>query len=137
MHTLLVYGPTDRADAALRSVARRARDEGDDLTVVSLVIQEPTGSPRCCSTNSALWNEICRDLAGRDLMRAWMTLDGDDSIRLDTIATPAWHPADTLTAEALTRGADEIVLADPGASGLGRLERRRLRRRSPLPVSAG
>ena len=85
---------------------------------MSLVIQEPTVSPRCCSTNSALWNEICRDLAGRDLMRAWMTLDGDDSVRLDTIATPPWHPADTLTAEALSRGADEIVLADPVGSGL-------------------
>jgi hypothetical protein len=100
MHTLLVYGPTDRADATLRSVASR-------------------------------------ELAGRDLTRAWMTLDGDDDVRLDTIAAAGWHPADTLTAEALARGADEIVLADPGASGLGRLERRRLRRRSPLPVSAG
>jgi hypothetical protein len=35
----------------------------------------------------------------------------------------------------LARGADEIVLADPTASGLGPLERRRLRRRSPVPVS--
>ncbi len=137
MHTLLVYGPTDRADAALRSVAERTRADGDDLTVVSVIREEPTGRPRCCDVRSALWNEICRELAGRDLTRAWMTLDGDDSVQLDTIAAPGWHPADTLTAEALSRGADEIVLADPGASGLGRFERRRLKRRSPLPVSAG
>ena len=137
MHTLVVYGPTDRADATLRSVASRARVEGDSLTVVSIVREEPTNKPRCCDTRSRLWNEICRELAGRDLTRAWMTLDGDDGVRLDTIAAAGWHPADTLTAEALARGADEIVLADPGASGLGRLERRRLRRRSPLPVSAG
>jgi len=39
--------------------------------------------------------------------------------------------------EALARGADEIVLADPRASGLGRLELRRLRRRSPVAISAG
>jgi hypothetical protein len=45
------------------------------------------------------------------------------------------HPTDALTAEALTRGADEIVLADPSYSGLRRRERRRLRRRSPVPVS--
>ena len=97
--------------------------------------EEPTGAPRCCSIQSGLWNEICNELARRDLTRAWMTLDGDDSVRLDTIASAGWHPADTLAAEALARGADEIVLADPGACGLGRLERRRLRRRSPLPVS--
>jgi hypothetical protein len=33
------------------------------------------------------------------------------------------------------RGADEIVLADPSHSGLRRRERRRLRRRSPVPVT--
>ena len=135
MHTLLVYGPTARGDAALRSVARRARARGDSLTVVSLVRREPTDTPRTCNTQSRLWNEVCRELAARDLTRAWMTLDGDDSVRLDTIATPDWHAADALTAQALARGADEIVLADPAASGLGPLERRRLRRRSPLPVS--
>ena len=137
MHRLLVYGPTERADAALREAGRRAREEGDRLTVISLVREEPTSRPRCCDTRSRLWNEICRELAGRDLTRAWMVLDGDDEVRLDTITTPGWHPADVLAKEALARGADEIVLADPGASGLGRLERRRLRRRSPLPVSAG
>lgn len=137
MHTLLVYGPTKRADAALRDAARRARAEGHALTVISLVREEPTSSPRCCDTRSRLWNEICRELAGRDLMRAYMAVDGDEGVHLDMLATPAWHPADVVAEEALARGADEIVLADPGASGLGRLERRRLRRRSPLPVSAG
>jgi hypothetical protein len=133
VHTLLVYGPTDRADAALRAAALRA----DTLTVVSLVSEEPTRTARRCNIQSDLWNEISHELAGRDLTRAWMTLDGDDSVRLEAIGSDRWHPADTLAAEALARGADEIVLADPGACGLGRLERRRLRRRSPLPVSAG
>jgi hypothetical protein len=36
--------------------------------------------------------------------------------------------------QALARGADEIVLADPRAGGLGWLQRRRLRRLGPVPV---
>jgi len=36
----------------------------------------------------------------------------------------------------MSAGLREIVLADPTASGLGPIERRRLRRRSPVPVSA-
>ena len=43
--------------------------------------------------------------------------------------------ADAVAREALTRRADEIVLVDPQTSGLGRLDRRRLRRRSAVPVS--
>jgi hypothetical protein len=37
--------------------------------------------------------------------------------------------------EALAREADGIVLADARGSGLGRLERRRLRRNSAVPVN--
>jgi hypothetical protein len=45
------------------------------------------------------------------------------------------HAVETLGREATARGADEIVLADPRASGLTRFERRRLRSASPVPVS--
>jgi hypothetical protein len=38
--------------------------------------------------------------------------------------------------EALARDADEIVLADVRATPLGPLARRRLRRRSPVPIRA-
>ena len=55
----------------------------------------------------------------------------------DTIHTENSHKYTVDKFQALARGADEIVLADPRASGLGRLELRRLRRRSPVAVSAG
>ena len=42
--------------------------------------------------------------------------------------------ADSVAREAVARGADEIVLSDPRGSGLGRLELRRLRRSSAVPV---
>jgi hypothetical protein len=54
----------------------------------------------------------------------------------DTLVCSRRHPADAVAREALVRGADEIVLVDPTASRLRRPERRRLRRRSPVPVSA-
>jgi DNA-binding transcriptional MocR family regulator len=71
----------------------------------------------------------------RELARAHIAVDGDEDVELDVLLCTGLHPADVLTAEALTRGADEIVLADPSHSGLRRRERRRLRRRSPVPVS--
>ena len=64
-----------------------------------------------------------------------MAVDGDDDVELDVLLCTDFHPADAIAAEALERGADEIVLADQSRSGLPRRERRRLRRRSPLPVS--
>jgi DNA-binding transcriptional MocR family regulator len=64
-----------------------------------------------------------------------MAVEGREDVELDVLLCTGLHPADTLAAEALERGADEIVLADPSYSGLRRRERRRLRRRSPVPVT--
>ena len=91
--------------------------------------------PVKCDTRRVLWNQILRELAQEELTRAYMAVDGDERVELDVLLCAGFHPADTVTAEALARGADEIVLADPPRSGLRRRERRRLRRRSPLPVT--
>lgn len=56
--------------------------------MLALVRHEDERGPRCCNTGSARWNEICRDPAAEGLAHA-----------------------------RLARGADEIVLADPGHSG--------------------
>jgi hypothetical protein len=50
------------------------------------------------------------------------------------LVAPVRDVVGRLTREALARGADEIVVADPRGSGLGRLERRRLRRVSAVRV---
>jgi hypothetical protein len=133
VHTLVLYGHSARADAVLGELARRARARGDHLTVLSLAHEEPVRR-FCCDTRSPLWNAVCRDLASEDLTRARMAIE-DEGAELDTLVWTGLHPADRVAAEALAREADEIVLADPAHSGLGRLERRRLRRRSPVPVS--
>jgi hypothetical protein len=136
MHTLLVYGPSSRADAALREAARATRAAGGRLTVLSLAAQEPTAR-RCCDTRSVFWNEVCEGLAHQDLAKASLALDGERHARLEVLPHSVRRAVETLVREAVARDADEIVLADPRASGLGRLERRRLRRRSPVPVSDG
>ena len=135
MHTLVLYGHSARAEARLREMARLAREHGDRLTVLALAPQEPQTFPVKCDTRRVLWNQILRDLAHEDLTRAYIALDGNDEVELDVLQCPGRHPADALAAEARTRRADEIVLADPSYSGLRRWERRRLRRRSPVPVS--
>jgi hypothetical protein len=133
MHTLAVYGPTRRGDATLREVARVARERGARLTIVSLIHQE-SGMARCRGLQSGLWNQICRELGQDDLLRAFMAIDGDERVDLDVVIHTGRHAADAVVDDACTRGADEIILVDPHASGLGLLERRRLRRRSPVPV---
>jgi alkanesulfonate monooxygenase SsuD/methylene tetrahydromethanopterin reductase-like flavin-dependent oxidoreductase (luciferase family) len=135
VHTLVLYGHSARAEESLRETARQAREHGDSLTVLALAQQEPLTLPVKCDTRRGMWNEILRELAQEDLTRAYMAVDGDDRVELGVLLCTRGHPADALTAEALTRGADEIVLADPSHSGLRRRERRRLRRRSPLPVT--
>jgi hypothetical protein len=135
VHTLVLYGHSERAEARLREMAGRARERGDRLTVLALAQQEPQVFPVKCDTQRVLWNEILRELAHEDLARAYMAVDGSDDVELDLLLCTGQHPADALAAEALTRRADEIVLADATHSGLRRRERRRLRRRSPLPVS--
>jgi hypothetical protein len=135
VHTLVLYGHSARAEASLRETARLAREHGDRLTVLALAQQEKATFPVKCDTRRGLWNQILRELAQEDLTRAYMAVEGSEDVELDVLLCTGLHPADALTAEALTRGADEIVLADPSYSGLRRRERRRLRRRSALPVT--
>jgi hypothetical protein len=134
VHTLVLYGHSDRAEASLRERARVAREQGDHLTVVALAQLEPLVLPVKCDTRRGMWNQILRELAQEDLTQAYMAVDGGEDVELDLLLCTGRHPADALTAEAVTRGADEIVLADPSHSGLRRREGRRLRR-SPVPVT--
>jgi hypothetical protein len=133
-HTLVLYRPSERADNALRSVCQRAREGASRVTVIALARQE---APRngCCDTRSILWNEVCRDLANEDLSRAARAVGNQAGVDFDVLAAPDRKVVDAIAHEALKRGADEIVLADPRGSGLGGLERRRLRCRSAVRVS--
>ena len=134
MHKLVLYGHSKRGDARLREAAALAREYGDRLTVLTLALQEPVTFPVKCDTRRGLWNQILREVAQDELTRAYMAVDADDDVVLDMLVCQDRHPADALAAEAVTRDADEIVLADPWYGGLRRRERRRLRRRSPVPV---
>jgi len=134
IHTLVVYGASDRADAALGRLARAAVKRGDRVTVLSLAPREPD-SRGCCDTRSVLWNKVCADLAREDLTRAAHAAGA--GIESGVVHFPGRGAADAVVREAVARGADEIVLADPRVGGLGRLARRRLRRISPVPVSMG
>jgi hypothetical protein len=134
VHTLVLYGHSERAEARLRAIADLARQHGDRLTVLALAPQEPQIFPVKCDTRRVLWNQILREIAHEDLTRAYMAVDAGDDVEFDVLLCPGRHPADALAAEAMTRCADEIVLADPSYTGLRWRERRRLRRRSPLPV---
>lgn len=135
-HSLVLYRASERADAALRRLAQAARERGERITVLTLALQEPE-STHCCDTRSVLWNRVCRELAQDNLARASLAIDGEDhALELDTLLVSRRHPADAVTREAAIRGANEIILLDPRSSGLGALERRRLRRRSPVPVRA-
>lgn len=133
-HTLVLYRSSDRADSALRSLCQRALDGASRVTVFALARQEP---PRkgCCDTRSVLWNEVCRDLANQDLSRASRAVGRQAGVEFEVLAAPDRQVVDAIAREAVARGADEIVLADPRASGLGGRERRRLRRRSTVPIS--
>jgi hypothetical protein len=128
-HTLVLYRASDRADSALRSLCERA----SRVTVVALARQEDTESG-CCDTRSVLWNELCRDRAARDLSRASRAVGSNAGVEFGVLAAPDRKVVDAIAREAIARGADEIVLANPRKSGLGARERRRLRRRSPVPI---
>jgi hypothetical protein len=134
LHTLVLYRASARADELLRSLCLAARERGLRVTVLALAPQERPS--RCCNTRSVYWNELCRELAHDDLARAAQVMNGQAGVDLDLLVAPGHRLVSTLTREAVERGADEIVLADPPRSRLSRLERRRLRRRSPVPVSA-
>jgi hypothetical protein len=78
-----------------------------------------------------LWNRISRELAREDLTRARAALEGDRAFNLEAVAFSGRRAADAVSRQALARAVDEVVLAAP----LGPIERRRLRRESPVPVS--
>jgi len=134
-HTLVLYRQSDRADAALRAVCRRASDASSRVTVLVVARQEDARNG-CCDTRSVLWNEVCRDLANQDLSKATRAAGTRAGVEFELLAAPDRKVVDAIARAALARGADEIVLADPRGSGLGSFERRRLRRRSPVPVRA-
>ena len=134
-HSLVLYRPSARADEALRRRCLAARAQGRRVTVLALATEERSARG-CCDTRSVLWNRICRDLAGEHLRRAAQLVDGSPGVAFDVLVARTGHAGRALAEEALARGAYEIVVADPRASGLGRLELRRLRRGSPVPVSA-
>ncbi len=134
VHTLVVYGASPRADAALRALTRAAAEHGGRITVLSLVVEEPE-SRRCCDTRSVLWNDFSRGFAHEDLSRAALAVEGDQVVELDLLPFSGRRAADAVIREALARDADEIVFADLRATAIGPLDRRRLRRNSPVPVS--
>jgi hypothetical protein len=134
MHTLVVYRPSARADEALRGICMTAGERGGRVTVLALAAEESAANG-CCDTRSVLWNRVCRDFARDHLAKAAQVVGPRADVDFALLAARVGHAVETLAREASARGADEIVLADPRASGLTRFERRRLRRRSPVPVS--
>jgi hypothetical protein len=134
-HTLVVYRPSARADDALRDLCLAAHERGSRVTVVALAAEERP-SIRCCDTRSVLWNGVCRDFARDYLAKAAQVVGPHTDVEFSVVAAQVGRAVATLAREAGARGADEIVLLDPGASGLTRFERRRLRRGSPIPVRA-
>jgi hypothetical protein len=129
-HALVLYKHNARADERLRESYRQA----SRVTVVVLAREEPQRSG-CCDTRSTLWNRVCRDLAHEDLSRAHGALCDRGRVAYRLLVAPGRDVVGSITREALAQGADQIVVADPRGSGLGRLELRRLRRVSPVPVS--
>ena len=103
------------------------------MTVVVLAREEKARNG-CCDTRSVLWNRLCRDLATEDLSRAARAVATKAGVEFGILTAPNGKVADSIAREAVARDVDEIVLADPRSSGLGRLELRRLRRTSPVPV---
>ena len=135
-HALVVVGRGRRAESELRAVADAARGDGGRLTVLSLVVQEPEAN-RCCDTRSVMWNGLLRGMAREDLARARLAVDDHPAVELDVVGFSGRRAADVVIREAVARNADVIVLADARSAPIGALERRRLRRKSPVPVSEG
>jgi alkanesulfonate monooxygenase SsuD/methylene tetrahydromethanopterin reductase-like flavin-dependent oxidoreductase (luciferase family) len=124
-HTLVIYRASQRADAALADLARVARARGGRLTVLALAVKEPVGRG-CCDTRSVLWNGIERGFAEEDLTRARIAADDASEVELGVLVHDGRRVAEAIEREARRRGADEIVIADPRASGMSRRQRRRL-----------
>ena len=132
--TLVVYGGSARGDASLREAARTARRHGGRLSVVALAPVEPEHA-RCCDMRSVLWNGVQRELAESELAKARLAVDDDAAVELQVLGYLGLGAADAIAGHAAELGAERIVLADPRAAGLGRWARRRLRRRSSVPIS--
>jgi hypothetical protein len=128
-HALVLYQASDRADATLRAICERI----SRVTVVSLARDEAQRSG-CCDTRSLLWNRVCRELASEDLSSARRVVTDPEAVDFLMLLTAARDAPAALAREAVARRADEIIIADPRRSGLGRLELRRLRRSSAVPV---
>jgi len=124
-HTLVLYRASRRADAVLADLVRAARERGGRLTVLAMAMEEPAGRG-CCDTRSVLWNRIVRGLAEEDLARARMAVEDAEEVDLGVLVHRGRRVAETIEEEARGRGADEIVVADPRASGLSRRQQRRL-----------
>ena len=90
--------------------------------MLSLVRQEDERR-RCCEIQSAMWNQICREL-GREDLAPRMAVEADERVELDLLLAEGRHVADTVAAEALALAADEIALAGPRAKASSPLERR-------------
>jgi hypothetical protein len=131
--TLVVYGASARGDAALRDAARVARRRGGRLSVVALASVEPEHA-RCCDMQSAMWNGVERELARSQLAQARLAVDDDEAVDLEVLGYLGLGAPKAIAGRAADLDAERIVLADPRAAGLGRLARRRLRRRSAAPV---
>ena len=129
LRPLVLYRSSERADAMLRAICERI----SRVTVVALARQEPE-ERGCCDTRSPLWNRMCRELASEDLSSARRAVADPEAVDFLMLLTPARDAPGALAREAVTREADEIVIADPRGSGLGRLELWRLRRSSSVPV---
>ena len=140
-HTLVIYRANERADAELGKLARAVRERGGRLTVLALAVEEPV-KRGCCDTRSVLWNRITREIAQKDLARARMVVEdaagvelgvrvdgGRDSLDVEfgVLRHTGRRVSEAVEREALRRGADQVVLADPGSCGLSRREQRRLR----------
>jgi hypothetical protein len=125
-HTIVIYRASERADAALRDLARAVGERGGALTVLALAVEEPVGRG-CCDTRSVLWNRIERELAGENLARARMAVEDAPEVELGILVHSGRRIAEVVKREALRLGADEVVIADPRSCGLSRREQRRLR----------
>jgi hypothetical protein len=109
----------------LASLPRLRLERGGRLTVLALAVEEPVGRG-CCDTRSVLWNGIERDFAEQDLARARIAVDDASEVELGVLVHDGRRVAEAIEREARRRGADEIIVADPPASGMSRRDRRRL-----------
>ena len=81
-----------------------------------------------------LWNDVSRGLAHEDLSKAHLAVDDDQAVELELLPFSGRGAAKAVIREAVARGANEVLLADPRVVPVGPLELRRLRRDSPVPV---